>query len=235
MEKKETKSGDKAKVKKVHKESKEGQKDNAKKITKGKTLRSSKTTKSEGGRIKKEKVTKKKAEHKRIVHEKEEEKAKAVEEKLPVRKAKEILIEKIKFHGKKSLLPDERKNIHFIIAKKKKTPKFLREEMYKVKKLKDVWRRRRGLDSKKAEEKRGKGKSPKIGYKKSGSIAGISPSGYYPILVHNHGELQTLNPVREAAIIASAVGRRKRNEIIKMANDRKIMILNPRKGEIQLK
>lgn len=161
-----------------------------------------------------------------------EEKPARLEEKPSAEKVREIPIEKIKFHGRKSLSPEERKNISFIITKKKKKPKFSREEMYKVKKLKDVWRRRRGIDSKMAEEKRGKGKIPEIGYKKPDSLVGIDPSGYYPVPVHNSKELEALNPAREAAIIAGAVGRRKRNEIIKMANDLKITILNPRKGEI---
>lgn len=182
-----------------------------------------------------EKTKEKTAEKKKIGEEKTipevmgEKPAKA-EEKPPAEK--EVAIEKIKFHGRKPLSPEERKNIGFITTKKKKKPKFLREEMYKVKKLKAVWRRRRGIDSKKAEEKRGKGESPKIGYKKPDSMIGIDPSGYYPVIIHNHKELKALNPVIDAAIIAGAVGRRKRNEIIKMANELRITILNPRRGEI---
>lgn len=187
--------------------------------------------KKEKEELKEKKIIEKK-EKEELPSKKEGEKAKIAEENLPVEKVRGIPIEKIKFYGKKPLSNDEGENINFIIAKKKKKPKFLREEMYKVRKLKAVWRRRRGIDSKKAVEKRGKGEIPKIGYKNPDSIIGIDPSGYYPILVHNYGELQALNPAREAAIISGVVGRRKRNEIIKMANDLKITVLNPRKGEI---
>ncbi len=201
-----------------------------------------KPTKEQKDKVKrtKEKITEKKKEDIVVSPKQEEntipevkgEKPAKLKEKLPAKKVKEIPIEKIKFHGRKSLSNEERKKIGFIISKKKKKPKFAREEMYKVKKLKDVWRRRRGIDSKAAEEKRGKGKLPGIGYKKPNLLTGIDPSGYYSVLVHNSNELRALNPGRDAIIIASAVGRRKRNEIIRVANDLKVTILNPRKGEI---
>ena len=49
----------------------------------------------------------------------------------------------------------------------------------------------------------------------------------------NKTELEKVNPEKEGAIIASAVGRKKRNDIIKTANELKVTILNPRKGELE--
>ncbi len=205
-------------------------KDVKKKPKKGQGDKAEKVNPTEENHIKEKTAEKKKIGEEKTIPEVMGEKPAKAEEKPPAEK--EVAIEKIKFHGRKSLSPEERKNIGFITTKKKKKPKFLREEMYKVQKLKAVWRRRRGIDSKKAEEKRGKGESPKIGYKKPDSMIGIDPSGYYPVIIHNHKELKALNPVIDAAIIAGAVGRRKRNEIIKMANELRITILNPRRGEI---
>lgn len=238
VEKKETKSRKRVNKIKEVKGSKTGQKDKAKKAVQKKSPSK-----------KEKKVAEKKGEHREVIPKREikkeiqteepiskteikEGKSVRVEEKQPIQTVREIPIEKIKFHGRKSLSNEERKRISFIISKKKKKPKFAREEMYKVKKLKDVWRRRRGIDSKAAEEKRGKGKIPEIGYKKPNLLTGIDPSGYYSVLVHNSNELRALNPGRDAIIIASAVGRRKRNEIIRAANDLKVTILNPRTGEI---
>ncbi|RLI92201.1 MAG: 50S ribosomal protein L32e [Candidatus Altiarchaeales archaeon] len=133
-------------------------------------------------------------------------------------------IEKIKFH--------EKRDISNILRLRKKKPRFMRQELPKLKRLKDRWRRPRGIDSKKREGKRGKGKLPKIGYKKPTIVRGIHPSGFYPVLVHNVEELTLINPEEEAAIIASAIGRRKRNEIIRSANELNVTILNPRKGEL---
>lgn len=180
----------------------------------------------------KKKTTKEKTVKKKVTPEKPKvEKKKKVEEKPKEEakeKPKEKSIEKIKFFREKKLSKDEEE----LIAKRKKKPRFIRQELYKLKRLKDKWRRPRGIDSKKHEGKRGKGKLPGIGYKNPESVRGINPLGYYPVLIHNTDELKNLNPKKEAAIISSSIGRRKRNEIIKSANKLRITILNPRKGEI---
>ena len=45
-------------------------------------------------------------------------------------------------------------------------------------------------------------------------------------------ELKKLDSKKDGAIIAKPVGRKKRNEIIIVANNSGITILNPRKGEL---
>lgn len=170
-------------------------------------------------------VEKKAEEEQKIKKEKEEviEEKKITEEKKEKEKLeekKEKPIEKIKFYKGKE-----------ISIKKKKKPRFRREELHKLKRLKDVWRRPRGKDSKVRKGKRGKSKSPKIGYKNPNSIRGLI-KGYKAKIVHNVKELLQLNPKEEAAIISKQVGRKKRNEIIREANKIMITILNPRKGEI---
>ncbi|MBU0761943.1 MAG: hypothetical protein KKD39_02865 [Candidatus Altiarchaeota archaeon] len=118
-------------------------------------------------------------------------------------------------------------------VKKDKKPKFLRQEFGRPKKtkLEEKWRRPRGIDSKKLEKKRGKGCLPSIGYKKPLSQSQLH-IGYRAVRVFNASELQKINPSTEAAVIASPVGRKKRNEIIAAANKAKIVVLNPRRGEI---
>ena len=111
-------------------------------------------------------------------------------------------------------------------------PKFLRQEYGRPKKsaLKLCWRRPRGIDSKKLEGKRGKGAVPSIGYKKNVSESDIH-FGFKAVRVFNVDELGKINSKTEAAVIASCVGRRKRNLIIEQANKLTITILNPRRGE----
>ncbi|MCK4491838.1 MAG: 50S ribosomal protein L32e [Candidatus Altiarchaeales archaeon] len=149
-----------------------------------------------------------------------------VEKKVEERKEKPI--EKIKYHGRRYLSVEEKR----LLRGKKNKPKFIRQEYHKLKKLKDVWRRPKGLDSKKHNRKRGKGKVPQIGYKKPESVRGIHPLGYSPIVIHNTKDLKEVNPDAQAVVIASAVGRKKRNDIIAYANKNKLFILNPRAGEI---
>ena len=54
------------------------------------------------------------------------------------------------------------------------------------------------------------------------------PSGFIEVLVHNVKELEGIDPKRYAIRIASTVGRRKRIEIIKMADKLGIKVLNRR-------
>jgi len=161
----------------------------------------------------------------------EEEKKEPIKKKKPKEK-KEKPIEKIKLTGKKILSKEEQPVMRKIFKERSKKPKFLRQEFHKLKRLDEKWRRPRGIDSKRQDGKRSKGKVPCIGYKKSLAGRGIHPSGYYPILIKNLEELKDIKPGREAAIIASSVGRKKRNSIIKLANELRIAILNPRKGEL---
>jgi len=206
-------------------------------------------------RPKKEKVEKKpkKKELKVKIGKKKEEKS-AIKEKLEVKEEKPIEkleekpeikekpkkeeikkekpIEKIKHYEKRKLAPGENATFKLIYKKKKRRPHFARPEHYKFKKLKDVWRRPTGIDSKQIEEKRGKPKIPKIGYKKSNLVTGLHPFGFRPVIVHNINEVKKLNPTIDGAIIAKSIGRKKRNEIIKIANTSRITILNPRKGEL---
>lgn len=202
-------------------------------------------------KVEKKKKTKAKAEGKKETKEKKQrQKKKGVEDKKP-KKEKKPLKEEIKEEEKPPAdkekkdveKPEEKKKIIEKIAyrikrdtealkKRRKKPKFLRQEFYKFKRLDEKWRTPRGSDSKKDEDKRGKGKSPKIGYGNPPEARGIHPTGFYPVIVRNPSELKLINPTEQGAIIASEVGRKKRNEIIKAANELRIMILNPRKGEL---
>ncbi len=155
------------------------------------------------------------------------------EEKPEEKKVKEIPVERVMFYGRKKLSKDEERLYRIRFREKKAMPRFMRQEFTKLKRLRDVWRKPKGEDSKQAEGKRGKPRNPSIGYKKRKETRGLHPSGFHPFRIHNVAELDKINPEKEAAIIAGSVGRRKRNEIIKAANKSRITILNPRRGEIQ--
>lgn len=131
---------------------------------------------------------------------------------------------KIKFHKPRELTPEESQLI-------KKKPRFFRQELHHRKRLKDTWRTPRGIDSKQHEGKRGKGKVPNIGYKKPKNVSGLS-SGFVPVMVYNIGDLDSINPSIDGAIISARIGRKKRNEIINQANTLGITILNPRRFEL---
>ena len=156
----------------------------------------------------------------------EEKKAVKEKKKKPaVRKVKPV--EKIQFLGEKK---PSKEGLE-LISQKKEKPRFTRQEFNKLPRLETVWRKSRGIDSKKHEGCKGKGWTPNQGYKNPEEIRGIHSTGYFPINVCNLKDLDKIVPGKQAAVIAASIGRKKRNEIIASANDKKIVILNPRRKE----
>jgi large subunit ribosomal protein L32e len=117
-----------------------------------------------------------------------------------------------------------RKKMHI-----RKKPRFLRPESWRYVRLKPNWRKPKGLDNKVRKEFSGWPARVKIGYGSPKELRGLHPSGYRDILIHNVGELSKINPKLEAGRIAATVGRKKRIEIVRKANELGIHILNPRR------
>ncbi len=232
---KKKKAGKKSAAKKEAGDSAEGKK-KAEKRTKKKAKAKKNTKKKAKTKKKTKKAVKKKKgtaeEEKKAVESEEKakpkkdaaEKKKAAEEKTPKKEEKKDKPKQPKEVAKIKYLPDESKKTP------KTTPRFNRQELGRLPRLDDKWRRPRGIDSKKHEKKRGKGALPSIGYKKPDSESGLH-YGYEAVRVFNPDGLKEINPEKQAAVIASAVGRRKRNMIIEEANKLKITVLNPRRGE----
>jgi len=109
---------------------------------------------------------------------------------------------------------------------KKKKPDFVRPESWRYIKLKESWRRPRGLDHKVRRKIKGWPPGVSVGYKGPKDARGLHPSGYREVLVHNAKEVSVIDPKTEAARIAHTVGKRKRVQIIAEAKKREIFILN---------
>jgi len=105
-------------------------------------------------------------------------------------------------------------------------PKFIRQLGQRYVRLGKKWRRPRGSQSKLRIKEKGKGFIPQPGYGAPSSLRYKHPSGLYEILVHNVAELQKLDPRTQAARISASVGKKKRTEIAKKAEELKIKVLN---------
>jgi large subunit ribosomal protein L32e len=124
-------------------------------------------------------------------------------------------------------------NIEYLLKKRKEVssrrPRFLRQESWRYVRIKDSWRRPKGIDSKMRKQKKGWPAIVKIGYRGPSKVRGLHPTGLAEKIVHNLKELESVIPGKEVARIGSTVGAKKRAEIFKRAKELGIRILNPRR------
>jgi large subunit ribosomal protein L32e len=109
---------------------------------------------------------------------------------------------------------------------KKKKPDFVRPESWRYLRLKENWRRPRGLDHKVRRKIKGWPPPVSVGYRGPKAARGLHPSGYKEVLVHNAKEISKVDSKSEAARIAHTVGKKKRVQIIAAAKKCKVFILN---------
>tara|TARA_Y100000310_G_scaffold159627_1_gene159232 strand:- start:7212 stop:7838 length:627 start_codon:yes stop_codon:yes gene_type:complete len=108
---------------------------------------------------------------------------------------------------------------------KSKKPNFLRQDAHKLKKLKQNWRRSKGIHSKMRLKLRSYRKAPSVGYSSPKEVRGLNRDGLKEILVHN---LKDLNKVKENNIIvlASNVGLKKRLDILNKIKELNLKVSN---------
>jgi len=66
------------------------------------------------------------------------------------------------------------------------------------------------------------------GFRGPASVRGLHPSGFEEVMIHNAKEVDNVDPKTQAIRISSKVGDKKREIIVKKADELKIRIFNRR-------
>ncbi len=111
--------------------------------------------------------------------------------------------------------------------KKRKKPDFVRQESWRYVRVKESWRRPRGIDSKMRLQKKGWPPVVKIGYRQPKAIRGLHPCGLKEVLVYRPEDLEGLDPSKVVVRIAHTVSIRKRVAILDRAEELGLKVLNP--------
>ena len=140
----------------------------------------------------------------------------------------EIVEPEGKYHVKKKPELTAKQKQQLILRKhiKGRTPRFLRDQWFRYKRIPMNWRRPRGITSKFRMNKGYRPSLVRVGFRGPKDVRGLHSSGFEEVLIHNVSELQNINPKTQAARIGGTVGTRKRIDIAKKAAELDIRILN---------
>merc|ERR1712138_98350 len=99
---------------------------------------------------------------------------------------------------------------------KKRTKKFIRHQSDRYVKVKENWRKPKGIDNRVRRRFKGQYLMPSIGYGTNAKTRHVMPDGFKKFVVHNVKELELLLMLKGtyAAEIAHNVSSRKRKEIV---------------------
>merc|ERR1712098_426171 len=112
---------------------------------------------------------------------------------------------------------------------RKRTKRFIRHQSDRYGKVKQNWRKPKGIDNRVRRRFKGQYKMPNIGYGTWKKCKHVLPSGFKKFLVHNVRELEILLMQNRtfAAEIAHSVSSKKRKDIVERAQQLAIKVTNP--------
>ena len=93
------------------------------------------------------------------------------------------------------------------------------------------WKRPKGLQSKIRERRKGNPRYIEPGYGSPAAVHGISAEGLFPVVVNNVGDLSKVKE-DHGVVISATVGLRKKAEIVKVAVEKKLKLLNVNYAEL---
>jgi len=114
-------------------------------------------------------------------------------------------------------------------AVNRRRPKFVAQAAHRYWRIgrKQSWRRPRGLQSKQRRHYGYRSEVVSIGYGSPKRTRGLTPSGYRPVIVRTSKDVEALDRLADAAVIARTVGTRRRLVLEETARKLGIHVLNP--------
>src|SRR5437867_10985379 len=109
--------------------------------------------------------------------------------------------------------------------------RFKRQESWRLKRVKENWRRPRGVTSRMRKEKKGWPALVKAGRGSAASTRGRHPTGLIERLVRNEAGLEGLNPKVHIIRLSGRLGERRRNVLVERAERLNNHNANPGRGE----
>merc|ERR1712110_100295 len=112
---------------------------------------------------------------------------------------------------------------------KKRTKRFLRHQSDRYDKVKQNWRKPKGIDNRVRRKFKGMYLMPNIGYGSAKETRHMLPTGFRKVLVHNVKELEVLMVQNKkfCAEIAHGVSAPKRRKLVERAQQLAIRVTNP--------
>ena len=113
---------------------------------------------------------------------------------------------------------------------KKRTKKFRRHQSDRFKRVKESWRRPKGIDSAVRRKFRGTVRMPNIGYGSNKKTRHMLPNGFYKFMVRTPSDIEMLlmHNREYCAEIAHNVSSQKRAEIVQRAKELDVRVINAR-------
>ena len=125
----------------------------------------------------------------------------------------------------------EEDRLSALVAKRaeisKARPRFVRQESWRYVRIKPMWRKPKGVDSKMRRQDKGWPALVRVGYRGPAAARGLHPSGHHERLVQRPADLEGMVPGRDVARIGSGVGAKKRASILERATELGIRVVNP--------
>lgn len=109
---------------------------------------------------------------------------------------------------------------------KSKKPRFLKQDSFKKKTIRQRWGKPKGLHSKMRHHLRGYNVCVRVGYRTPESVRGLSSNGMREVCVSTFNDLQRMDAQKDICVLSSTLGQRKKVSIVQEAVHRGLSIRN---------